>query len=63
LLGLRRRDVDLNWQCPDSAQAALVHLLGGLRTFGFRGRVAVEDAICMGGVHRYDRALSMAAAV
>lgn len=38
---------------PDSAEGALSHLLDGLRTFGFAGRVAVEDATEHGLVDRY----------
>lgn len=38
----------------DSAEAALNHLLDGLRAFGFAGRVAVEDATYIGGVQRYE---------
>jgi len=38
----------------DSAQGALNRLLGGLRAFGFTGRVAVEDATNVGRVERYE---------
>ncbi len=38
----------------DSAEGALNHLLEGLRTFGFSGRVAVEDATEAGRVGRYE---------
>jgi hypothetical protein len=38
----------------DSAEAALNHLLGGLRAFGLSGRVAVEDATGLGRVERYE---------
>ena len=38
----------------DSAEAALNHLLAGLRVFGFAGRIAVEDATYIGGVQRYE---------
>ncbi len=42
----------------DSAEGALNHLLDGLRAFGFRGRVSVEDATYIGGVQRYEVDLS-----
>lgn len=42
----------------DSSEAALDHLLGGLRALGFAGRVAVEDATAVGGMHRYEVAAS-----
>ena len=42
----------------DSAEAALNHLLDGLKAFGFKGRVAVEDATYVGGVQRYEVDLS-----
>lgn len=38
----------------DSAEAALDHLIEGLRAFGFAGRVAVEDATGAGRVGRYE---------
>jgi hypothetical protein len=38
----------------DSAEVALDQLLAALRTFGFAGRVAVEDATKLGGVERYE---------
>ncbi len=42
----------------DSAEGALNHLLDGLRAFGFRGRISVEDATYIGGVQRYEVDLS-----
>ena len=39
---------------PDSAEGALNHLLDGLRTFGFTGRVAVEDTTEPGSIKRYE---------
>ncbi len=38
----------------DSAEAALNHLLDGLRAFGFTGRVAVENATGLGQTRRYE---------
>ncbi len=38
----------------DSREAALDHLLGGLRALSFTGRVAVEDATEVGRVDRYE---------
>ncbi len=42
----------------DSAEGALDQLLDGLRAFGFRGRVAVEDATGLGRPQRYEVDLS-----
>ncbi len=47
-------DVKVTGGDPDSKEAALDHLLDGLRAFGFSGRVAVEDATYIGGVQRYE---------
>lgn len=38
----------------ESAEGALNHLLDGLRSFGFIGAVAVEDATGLGRVERYE---------
>lgn len=38
----------------NSAEGALSHLLSGLKAFGFRGRVAVEDATGLGRPERYE---------
>lgn len=46
--------VSIAGSAPDSARGALNHLLGGLRAFGFAGRVAVEDATNAGRVERYE---------
>src|SRR5215211_3615674 len=46
--------VIITGSAPDSAEAALNRLLDGLKAFGFRGRVAVEDATYIGGVERYE---------
>jgi hypothetical protein len=46
--------VSITGSDPDSAEGALNHLLDGLRAFGFRGRVAVEDATQPGPIERYE---------
>lgn len=38
----------------DSAEGALNQLLDGLKAFGFRGRVAVQDATGLGRPERYE---------
>ena len=43
---------------PDSADGALSHLLDGLKAFGFRGRVDVDDATDADGVRRYEVEIS-----
>lgn len=47
-------DVIVTGSDRDSAEAALDHLLAGLRSFGFDGRVAVEDVTRSGYVDRYE---------
>lgn len=47
-------NVSVNGSDPDSAEGALDHLLHALRSFGFTGRFAVEDATYIGGVQRYE---------
>lgn len=39
---------------PESKEAALGHLLDGLRAFGLIGRVTVEDATGAGGIESYE---------
>lgn len=39
---------------PGTAAGALENLLAGLRAFGFRGTLAVEDATHIGGVNQYE---------
>jgi hypothetical protein len=46
--------VSITGSDPDSAEGALNHLFGGLRAFGFRGRVAMEDATQPGPIERYE---------
>ena len=47
-------NVSVTGSDEDSAEGALNQLLSGLEAFGFSGRVAVEDATCIGGVERYE---------
>lgn len=47
-------NVTITSEDPGSAEAALKRLLDALRAFGFRGRVAVEDATIPGHVERYE---------
>ncbi len=47
-------DVIVTGSDRDSVEAALGHLLDGLRAFGFTGRVAVEDFTEPGQVERYE---------
>lgn len=47
-------NVSITGSDRDSAKDALSHLLEGLRSFGFSGRVTVEDATYVGGVQRYE---------
>jgi hypothetical protein len=39
---------------PDSAEGALNCLLNALRSFGFSGRVVVDDTTYIGGTQRYE---------
>lgn len=48
------RGVSVTGSDPDSAEGALDHLVGGLRAFGFVGRVAVEDVTTARRVERYE---------
>lgn len=47
-------DVSVTGSNPDSVEAALDHLLKGLRVFGFYGNVLVEDISHAGRVERYE---------
>ncbi len=47
-------DVSVTGSDRDSAEAALDHLLAGLREFGFSGRVAIHDATSAGRTERYE---------
>ncbi len=38
----------------DSAEGALNRVLNALRSFGFSGRVVVDDATYVGGTQRYE---------
>ena len=47
-------NVSITSEDSDSAEAALKRLLNALRTFGFRGRVSVEDATVPGHMEWYE---------
>ena len=46
--------VSITGSDQDSAEEALNRLLDALRTFGFAGRVTVDDATHIGGTQRTD---------
>lgn len=47
-------NVRISGSDAESKEGALDHLLGGLSSLGFRGRVIVEDATAPGSIERYE---------